>query len=87
MRNVCIAQGTWIRQMAKECAQMSKSHPGQWWHLSAISSCDGGTSPGQIGKWLPLALLDAVRSLFSQLFLNSLHGKGTVDNLHKQRVE
>ena len=53
--------------------------------LSCVSSRDGGASPSQIGKWLLLRLLNAVRSQFSQLFFHGLHWKGTINNLHKHK--
>ena len=53
--------------------------------LSCVSSRDGGASPSQIGTWLLLRLLNAVRSQFSQLFFHGLHWKGTINNLHKHK--
>jgi hypothetical protein len=52
---------------------------------SCNSSRDGGNLPRQINKWLPIAFLNAVRCQFPQLFFNSLHGKGAVNNLQKQQ--
>ena len=91
-----IAHGTVIQRMVNESfARCLISHHQQTVDhiktrmyqplLSCVSSRDGGASPSQIGKWLLLRLLNAVRSQFSQLFFHGLHGKGTINNLHKHK--